>query len=125
MTCFTTFQTQRCLDGARPSGARAQTFVQASLPENASASQEHPRALSSEADAGSREENASRQELRASVLVQSEPKLQTVKGGKSMRLLVPFLIALGAIYFWDAHYNNGIVTDGAKSMLGDIARNFR
>jgi hypothetical protein len=42
-----------------------------------------------------------------------------------MRMLVPFLIALGAIYFWDAHYNNGIVTDGAKSMLEDIARNLR
>jgi heme iron utilization protein len=34
-----------------------------------------PRAFSSEVDTGSREENASRQESRASVLIQSEPKL--------------------------------------------------
>jgi hypothetical protein len=33
------------------------------------------RAFSSEVDAGSREENASKQESRASVLIQSEPKL--------------------------------------------------
>lgn len=42
-----------------------------------------------------------------------------------MRMLVAFLIAIGAIYFWDAHYNNGIVTEGAKSMLRDIEHNFR
>jgi hypothetical protein len=42
-----------------------------------------------------------------------------------MRMLVAFLIALGAIYFWDAHYNNGIVMEGAKSMLRDIEHNFR
>jgi hypothetical protein len=33
------------------------------------------RAFSSEVDTGSREENASKQESRASVLIQSEPKL--------------------------------------------------
>jgi hypothetical protein len=32
-------------------------------------------AFSSEVDAGSREENASKQEVRGSVLIQSEPKL--------------------------------------------------
>jgi hypothetical protein len=36
---------------------------------------EKSRAFSSEVDAGSREENASKQESRASVLIQSEPKL--------------------------------------------------
>jgi hypothetical protein len=34
-----------------------------------------PIAFSSEVDTGSREENASKQEFRASVLIQSEPKL--------------------------------------------------
>jgi hypothetical protein len=34
-----------------------------------------PRAFSSEVDTGSREENASKQEIRASVLIQSEPIL--------------------------------------------------
>jgi hypothetical protein len=34
-----------------------------------------PRAFSSEVDTGSREENASKQETRASVLIQSEPIL--------------------------------------------------
>jgi hypothetical protein len=33
------------------------------------------RAFSSEVDTGSREENASKQESRASVLIQSEPKM--------------------------------------------------
>ena len=42
-----------------------------------------------------------------------------------MRMLVPFLIALGAIYAWDAHYNNGLFMDGAKSMLWDIGRSMR
>jgi hypothetical protein len=38
------------------------------------------RAFSSEVDTGSREENASKQESRASVLIQSEPKLWSRKG---------------------------------------------
>ncbi len=42
-----------------------------------------------------------------------------------MRMLVAFLVALGAIYFWDASYNNGIVMDGTRNMLRDIQRNFR
>jgi hypothetical protein len=36
---------------------------------------DHARAFSSEVDTGSREENASKQEIRASVLIQSEPIL--------------------------------------------------
>ena len=42
-----------------------------------------------------------------------------------MRILIAFLIALGAIYLWDANYNNGILTDGARSMLRNISRSFR
>jgi hypothetical protein len=42
-----------------------------------------------------------------------------------MRMLVAFLIALGAIYLWDANYNNGILADGAKTMLRDIKHNIR
>jgi hypothetical protein len=42
-----------------------------------------------------------------------------------MRMLVAFLIVLGAIYLWDANYNNGILTAGAKSMLQDIGRSIR
>ena len=29
-----------------------------------------------------------------------------------MRVLIAFLIVLGAIYLWDANYNNGSLTDG-------------
>ncbi|RZN28578.1 hypothetical protein CWO90_23650 [Bradyrhizobium sp. Leo121] len=44
------------------------------------------RAFSSEVGAGSREENASKQESRASVLIQSEPKLWgAVKGSLLMK----------------------------------------
>jgi hypothetical protein len=42
-----------------------------------------------------------------------------------MRMLVPFLIALGAIYLWDVNYNHGMLTDGAISMLRDIGRAIR
>jgi hypothetical protein len=42
-----------------------------------------------------------------------------------MRMLVAFLIVLGAIYLWDANFNNGILTAGAKSMLQDIGRSIR
>jgi hypothetical protein len=42
-----------------------------------------------------------------------------------MRMLLAFLIVVGAIYLWDVNYNNGVLTDGAKSMLQDIDRSFR
>lgn len=42
-----------------------------------------------------------------------------------MRMLLAFLIVLGAIYVWDVNFNNGILTDGVTSMLRDIGRNFR
>lgn len=42
-----------------------------------------------------------------------------------MRMFLAFLIVLGAIYFWDANYNNGIFMDGAKRMLRDIEHSFR
>jgi hypothetical protein len=42
-----------------------------------------------------------------------------------MRVLIAFLIVLGAIYLWDANYNNGILTAGARSMLRDIERSIR
>ena len=45
--------------------------------------------------------------------------------GNDMRMLVAFLIALGAIYLWDANYNDGSLTAGAKSMLQDIERSIR
>ena len=41
-----------------------------------------------------------------------------------MRMLVAFLIVLGAIYLWDVNYNNGSLTAGA-SMLQDIERSIR
>src|SRR6185437_514923 len=45
-------------------------------------------AFSSEVDAGSREENASKQDSRASVLIQSEPKLQLdVKRLSALRMI--------------------------------------
>jgi hypothetical protein len=42
-----------------------------------------------------------------------------------MRLLLAALITLGAIYLWDANYNHGMLTDGAKSMLRDINHSIR
>ena len=45
--------------------------------------------------------------------------------GMDMRIILPFLIVLGASYVWDTHYNNGILTDGAKSMLRDIEHSIR
>ncbi len=42
-----------------------------------------------------------------------------------MRMLLALLIVLGVVYFWDANYNNGILTDGAKTMLRDISRSIR
>ena len=34
----------------------------------------------------------------------------------SMRMFGAFLIVIAVIYFWDAEYNNGRLTDGARSM---------
>ena len=42
-----------------------------------------------------------------------------------MRMLVAFLIVLGAIYLWDTSYNNGSLTAGARSMLRDIECSIR
>ena len=42
-----------------------------------------------------------------------------------MRMLLAFLIVLGGVYLWDANYNNGILMDGAKSMLRDIEHSIR
>jgi hypothetical protein len=42
-----------------------------------------------------------------------------------MRMLVAFLVVLGVIYLWDANFNNGILTDGANTMLRDIKNNIR
>jgi hypothetical protein len=42
-----------------------------------------------------------------------------------MRMLLPFLIALGVLYFWDANYNKGIFMDGAKRLARDIEHNIR
>ena len=42
-----------------------------------------------------------------------------------MRMLVAFLIVLGAIYLWDTNFNNGILTAGATSMLRDIKHSIR
>jgi hypothetical protein len=42
-----------------------------------------------------------------------------------MRLLLAALITLGAIYLWDINFNQGMLTDGAKSMLRDIEHSVR
>ena len=42
-----------------------------------------------------------------------------------MRMLMVFLIALGVVYIWDVNYNNGVLSDGARSMLRDIDRSIR
>jgi hypothetical protein len=42
-----------------------------------------------------------------------------------MRMLVPFLIALGVLCAWDVNYNHGVLTDGAKSMPRDIEHSWR
>ena len=34
----------------------------------------------------------------------------------SMRMFGAFLIVVAVLYFWDAEYNNGKLTDGARSM---------
>jgi hypothetical protein len=33
-----------------------------------------------------------------------------------MRIFVAILIALAAVYFWDVEYNNGVFSDGLRSM---------
>jgi hypothetical protein len=38
---------------------------------------------------------------------------------------VAFLIVLGAVYIWDVNYNNGVLSDGAMSVLRDIERSLR
>ena len=40
-------------------------------------------------------------------------------------MLIAFLIALGVVYIWDVNYNNGALSDGARSMLRDIDRSIR
>jgi hypothetical protein len=47
------------------------------------------------------------------------------KGENDMRMLVAFLIVLGAIYIWDVNYNNSVLTDGALSMLRSISHSMR
>ena len=42
-----------------------------------------------------------------------------------MRMLMVLLIVLGAGYIWDVNYNNGVLSDGARSMLRDIDRSIR
>jgi hypothetical protein len=38
-----------------------------------------------------------------------------------MRIFGAFLICLAITYFWDAEYNNGRLSDGARSMGRSIA----
>jgi hypothetical protein len=40
-------------------------------------------------------------------------------------MLMVFLIVLGTVYIWDVNYNNGVLSDGARSMLRDIDRSIR
>ena len=42
-----------------------------------------------------------------------------------MRMLMVLLIVLGTVYIWDVNYNNGVLSDGARSMLRDIDRSIR
>jgi hypothetical protein len=42
-----------------------------------------------------------------------------------MRMLVPLLIVLGALYIWDVNYNGCVLTAGVTSMLRDISHSFR
>ena len=37
-------------------------------------------------------------------------------------MVMVFLIVLGTVYIWDVNYNNGVLSDGARSMLRDIDR---
>jgi hypothetical protein len=38
-----------------------------------------------------------------------------------MRIFLAILIALAAVYFWDVEYNNGVLSDGVRSMGRSIA----
>ena len=40
-----------------------------------------------------------------------------------MRMFGAFLIVIAVLYFWDAEYNNGRLTDGARSMGRSIVHN--
>jgi hypothetical protein len=42
-----------------------------------------------------------------------------------MRMFVPFLIAFSAVYYWDAQYNHGKLSDGARSMGNAIVHSMR
>ena len=42
-----------------------------------------------------------------------------------MRMLMVFLIVLGAVYIWDVNYNNGILSDGVRSMLRSVSHSIR
>jgi hypothetical protein len=42
-----------------------------------------------------------------------------------MRMLLAFLIVLGVVYFWDANYNNGVLSDGLGSMLRSMSHSVR
>jgi hypothetical protein len=41
--------------------------------------------------------------------------------GNAMRIFLAILIALAAVYFWDVEYNNGVLSDGVRSMGRSIA----
>jgi hypothetical protein len=40
-------------------------------------------------------------------------------------MLMVFLIVLGAVYVWDVNYNNGVLSDGARSMLRSMSHSIR
>ena len=40
-----------------------------------------------------------------------------------MRVIVPLLIVLGVLYFWDQGYNDGKLLDGLESMGRGISHN--
>lgn len=41
-----------------------------------------------------------------------------------MRMLVVFLFVVGAVYFWDQNYDNGVLSDGVRNMGSSIAHGF-
>jgi hypothetical protein len=40
-----------------------------------------------------------------------------------MRIFVALLTALAIFYFWDVEYNNGVLSDGLRSMGRSISHN--
>ena len=42
-----------------------------------------------------------------------------------MRMLMVFLIAVGVVYIWDVNYNNGVLSDGARSMVRSMSDSIR